>query len=112
MDKNTFLDRITEIGKCEDDIERRKMLDNVSDEISKVYDNVEMLNTTINSLNDSLSKSNSDLEQAQKANMEFWLKLNAQKTENEVRKEETGIEQKEEKTYKSYDDLAKDFMNK
>lgn len=110
MDKTSFLEAIGEIGKCGDDIERRKLLDSISDEVTKVYDNVELLNTTINSLNESLTKSNSDLETAQKANMEFWLKLNAQKTESEVKEENTGIKEEEKKEYKSYSDLAKSFM--
>ena len=40
MDKDTFLSKITEIGTISDDVERRKLLSEVSDEVSKVYDNV------------------------------------------------------------------------
>ena len=40
MDKDTFLSKIAEIGTISDEVERRKLLTEVSDEVSKVYDNV------------------------------------------------------------------------
>lgn len=110
MDKNTFLDKIKEIGSCEDDVNRRTMLTNLSDEVSKVFDNNELLNTTINSLNDSLTKANKDLEDTQKANMQLWLKVGEQKQDSQVQENATGIPKQPEKTYKDYDELAKGFM--
>jgi len=110
MDKNTFLDKIKEIGSCEDDVNRRTMLTNLSDEVSKVFDNNELLNTTINSLNDSLTKANKDLEDTQKANMQLWLKVGEQKEDSQVQENATGIPKQPEKTYKSYDELSKGFI--
>ena len=40
MDKDTFLSKITEIGTISDDVERRKVLSEISDEVSKVYDTI------------------------------------------------------------------------
>lgn len=110
MDKETFLNKVKEIGSLENDVERRNKLSELSDEVSKVYDNNELLNTTISSLNESLTKTNKDLEDAQKANMKLWLKVGEQKTENEVNEGNLGIKKQEPKTYKSYDELAQGFI--
>ena len=109
MDKNSFLNKIKEIGSCEDDVNRRSMLTELSDEVSKVFDNNELLNTTINSLNESLTKTNKDLEDTQKANMQLWLKVGTQKQDAQVQENATGIPKEPEKEYKSYEELAKQF---
>ena len=105
MDKDTFLQKISEIGTITDDIERRTLLTEISDEVSKVYDNVEGLNTTITSLNASLSKSNEELEKAQKTNMDLFLRVNSQKTSAEVKEANTGIGTEPEK--RKFEDLFK-----
>lgn len=112
MDKEKFLERIKEIGACENDAERRDKLSNLSDEVVKVFDNEDLLNNKIKNLNDDLDSIKKDYEETQKYNRSLWLKLDAQKKESEVLQDTTGIKQEPEKTYKNYDELAKEFMNK
>lgn len=112
MDKKTFLERITEIGSCEDEVKRRSLLTEVSEEVSKVYDNSELLNTTINTLNTTIEKNNEEIERVQSANMELWLKVNAQKSEAQISEDITGVKKEPEKTYKSYDEIAEGFLKK
>ena len=74
MDKDTFLSRITEIGTVSDDVERRRLLTEVSDEVSKVFDNIDTLNGSIASLNEELTKSKEESE-----NQIKMIKLRLQK---------------------------------
>ena len=43
MEKQDFLQKITEIGSCEDDVQRRSMLAELSEEVGKDYDNLSAL---------------------------------------------------------------------
>ena len=88
MDKETFLQAIQEIGTCEDEIQRRTLLAQMSDEVVKIYDS-----------NESLANSNkqfeSDNETLRKANMDLFLRIGADKTDFEKQKDTTGITQEE-----------------
>ena len=97
MDKTEFLGKITEIGTCEDDVQRRSMLDELRDSVSEVYDN-----------NDTLTKANQEYETAneklRKANMEMFLKIGEQKSPEQVIKDTTGVDPDKNKK-RSFDDL-------
>ena len=56
MTKEEFLNKVLEVGTTEDDVARRTLLTEITDEVSKVYDEVGVLNTTIDSLNTNLNK--------------------------------------------------------
>lgn len=108
MDKETFLNSISDIGKCEDDAERRTLLSNLSDEAVKIFDNQDNLTTQINTLNDSLTKANEQITKVQGYNMDLYNKLDAQRQGTSF-ENATGIKKEEPKEYKSFEDLAKSF---
>ena len=64
MDKELFLNKITEIGTCDDDVTRRSLLTELSDEVSSVFDSVATLtenNRILSESNQILKDSNADL---------------------------------------------------
>ena len=110
MDKETFLSKINEIGTCEDEVKRRSLLTEVSDEVVKVYDNSEVLSTTINTLNETIVKDKAEIDRIQSVNMTLWTQVNAQKSSDEVIENATGVKKEPEKEYKSYDELSTKFI--
>lgn len=98
MDKETFLERIKEIGTCEDDVKRRDILTDISTEIEKLYDD----NANLKSTNEKYVHDNETLREA---NMKLFLKVGDSKEKIE---EPTFNEPQEE--YKSYDELASMFI--
>lgn len=112
MNKETFNKLIKEIGTIDSDVERREKLSEISEEVSKVFDNNEILNTTLNSLNEKLESKTMELEKVQSANMNLWLKLGEQKEMEKVQENSTGIPKEPEKTYKGFDELAAEFIKK
>ena len=110
MDKETFLSKILEVGTIDDEIQRRTLLTEITDGVSSVYDNVDTLNTTIDSLNANLTKTSEDLEKAQKANMEYFKRISAQKSQQEVVQTETGVGKEPEK--RKFEDLFKEGDDK
>lgn len=68
MDKQEFLNKITEIGSCEDEVSRRELLTELSDEGTKLFDR----NAELDSSNRQLSDDN---EKLRSANMKLFLKV-------------------------------------
>lgn len=110
MDKDTLINSIKEIGSCEDGTERLAKLTNLQEEVIKVFDDKTGLETEVQTLKDSITKKDEEIQKANKYAMDMFLKVGEQKTEIQRRQESTGIEQEEEKTYRSYEEIAKDFM--
>lgn len=110
MDKQNLLDRIKEIGSCEDSVERLTKLTNLQEEVSKVFDDKTELETKVQTLTDSITKKDEEIQKANKYAMDMFLKVGEQKSEEQVQAEKRGIEQEEKKEYKSYKDLAKNYM--
>lgn len=110
MDKETFLNSISEIGKCEDDAERRNLLVNLNDEATKIFDTQDNLNKQISELNESLTKANERVSKVQDYNMELYKRLDAQKEDNSSFENATGIKKEEPIKTKSFDELVKDFL--
>ena len=104
------MSKIKELGTITDDIERRTILTEISVGITEVYDNVDNLNTTINSLNENLTKVNGDLEKANKANMDLFLRVGTNKTQEEVNQTSTGIQKEPDK--RKFEDLFKEGGDK
>lgn len=104
MDRDTFLSKITEIGTCEDDVQRRTLLTEISDEVSKMYDNADESSNNIESLKKDIEKNKEDMEELRKANMELFKRLGAPKTPEEQQKASTGISEPEEHKRK-FEDL-------
>lgn len=89
MDKQSFLDKLKSVGTSEDEVERRTILSELTDEVSRVYDeNI--------SLNESNKNYIDDNEKLRSANMQLFLRIGDNKTPEEVTKDLTGV--KEEPT--------------
>ena len=102
MDKATFIEKVQKIGTCENQDDRLTLLTELSNEVEKDYDKIETLTK-------SLSETQENLKKAQETNMDFFTRLNDQKTADDVLKNSTGVEKPVEKEYKSYDQLIEDF---
>lgn len=76
MTREEMLQKLTEIGTCEDDAQRRAMLTEVTEGVNGVFDS-----------NDNLTKSNSDFEaknkKLQEYNMELFLKVGGQQKKDD-----------------------------
>ena len=96
MLKQDFLDKITEIGACDDDVQRRELLAQLSDEASKDYDELSTLTETNRTLT-------SDNETLRSANMKLFLRVGG-KESDDATKDETGIDNKE-KEKRSFNNL-------
>ena len=68
MDKAEFLNKIKEIGTCEDEATRRTLLTEMSDDVSAVFDRAENLETE----NQSYIDAN---ERLREANMKLFLQV-------------------------------------
>lgn len=75
MEKQDFLNRVTEIGKCDDDVQRRELLTQLSEEASKDYDTIATLTETNKTLTN-------DNEALRSANMKLFLRVGETKEGN------------------------------
>jgi regulator of replication initiation timing len=85
MEKQEFIDAITQIGTCEDETQRREMLAQLSESAQKDYDTL----STLTASNEQLTKDNETLRDA---NMKLFLRVGSPKSEEERKKDETGID--------------------
>lgn len=99
LSKDEFMAKIQEIGTCEDDVQRKELLTELSSSISEVYDD-----------NDTLSKANKQYEEDNKilikANNKLWLETTSNSEGEKPTEEEEKPEEKEEEKL-SFDDLFK-----
>lgn len=97
MDRETLLNAIQEIGALEDMAQIRVKLTEVSDEISKIYDE-----------NDSLTTANTKFEQdnetLRQANMQLFLRVGESKSQKDINKNLTGTSD-EDKPKRKFEDL-------
>lgn len=107
FDKDTFLSKVQEIGTCEDDVQRRTMLAELSEGVSKVYDDYSTNQTTITELNNTITKNNEDMEKLRQANMSLFLRVGENKTQTQVTKGSTGVDTPEPNKRK-FEDLFKE----
>ena len=96
MDRQGFLDAITNIGTCEDDVERRTLLTQLSDEVVKDYDTLTQLTET----NKDLTAKNETLRDA---NMQLFLRVGGSKDNDDEEHEEPDRRKKE--TRLKFEDL-------
>ena len=83
MDKNEFLEVIKQIGTESDEVQRRTMLTELSDKISGIFDS----NTELMEKNKSFEEDN---EKLRSANMQLFLRVGANKSEEEIQKNQVG----------------------
>lgn len=90
LSKDEFMAKIQEIGTCEDDVQRKTLLTELSTGVTNIFDE-----------NDTLSKSNKQYEQdneiLRKANNKLWLETTGNPNGKKEEEEETDPEEKEEK---------------
>ena len=108
MDKQTFLDTITQIGTIEDDVERRTLLTNLSDEISKVFDEKDTLNTMITSLQDEVKTTSDKLTKAQAENYNLFKRVGTQKSTDEINSSSVGVKDEPKEEKRKFEDLFKE----
>lgn len=93
MDKNEFLKAIKKIGTTEDITEIRTQLTELSDKVGEVFDS----NVTLTEQNSNYQKDidsyKEDMEKLRSANMKLFLRVGSEKTEQEITKEKTGIDE-------------------
>lgn len=88
MERQEFLDTLTQIGTCEDEATRRQLLTSLQDETTKLFDS----NATLTETNSTLTESN---ERLRDANMKLFLQVGERKSDKEVIENSTGIKTKE-----------------
>lgn len=103
MDKNEFLEVIKQIGTEADDVQRRTMLTELSDKISGIFDS----NTELMEKNKNFEEDN---EKLRSANMQLFLRVGANRTEEEIQKNQVG-ESEVDKEPRKFEDLFDDKGN-
>ena len=88
MDREELLNKLKEIGTCEDDVKRRELLTEVTDNVSTVYE--QYTHST-----EDLKKIKEDNEKLGEANMKLFLRVGESKSPEESTKEKTGIDNKD-----------------
>jgi uncharacterized protein YoxC len=105
MDKNTFIERIKDIGSTEDVTERLSKLTSLSDEMNEVFDSVDNLNTQITSFTEKETEYKDHIDRLQKFNMDLYKRLGVEQTPAQ-QKASTGIKEPEEAKIE-FDDIFK-----
>lgn len=90
MDKNKIINKITEIGQCEDDAQRRELLTQLQEDINTDYDHFGNLETANNQLT-------ADNETLRSANMKLFLRIG---DKSKTQKDEPG-EEKPKREFKN-----------
>ena len=97
MKKEEFNEKLQEIGTLEDIADVRVKLAELNSEVVNVFDDSEKLKEN----NEKLTNEN---EKLRSANMELFLRIGANKTEEEIKEEQIGKEEKEPEPRK-FEDL-------
>lgn len=90
MDKEQFLELISQAGVCEDEAQRREILTQLSEQSEKLFD-------TNSELETANKKYEADNENLRSANMKLFLRVGEQKSGQEYFKNSTGLEPEREK---------------
>ena len=84
MGKDELINLIKEIGTLEDETERRTKLATLSNEVDSMYEQNKELKTS----NDTYKEDN---EKLRSANMELFLQIGGNKSDEEIQRNTTGI---------------------
>lgn len=85
MDRAEILSAIDNIGTCEDEGQRRTLLDSLRDNVNTVFDE----NENLTKQNNNYVTANENLRQS---NMDLFLQLGEKKSKKETTKTDTGID--------------------
>jgi hypothetical protein len=97
MDKQEFIEALTNIGTCEDDVERRTLLADLQEKAGADYDTLQ----TLTNSNNQLTKDNENL---RSANMKLFTRLGKGESDDIADPNGTGIKDKPETKLK-FEDL-------
>lgn len=110
MDKETFLSKIAEIGSCGDDVQRRTLLDEMSEGVSQMYDSSLEQTKTIEDLKASIENEKQMTDRLREENNKLFLRVSSQRTDKDRKEASTGEKQPPEKL--NFDDLFKEGNEK
>lgn len=88
MNREDVLRKLQEIGTLDDDVKRREILTEVTEEVTSIYDTASQLSTDV-------ENNRKEIEKLREANMKLFLKVGEPKTA-EQRLEAEGIEKDRE----------------
>ena len=103
MDKDTFLEKIKEVGSLETPEEMRAGLAEIQESVAEVYDS----NAALSEQHDNDTK---EMEAIRQANMKLFTQLGTDKTPKEETEEQTGLKQ-EPVERRKFEDLFDDKGN-
>lgn len=89
---------ITEIGTIEDAETRRARLAELQNDVTEVY-------TTTDNLNEVRQRSEDRIRQLESVNMDLFLQVGANKTEKEVKEDQTGLKEDDPPQKRKFEDL-------
>ena len=102
MDKETFEEKIKELGSLESAEEMRAGLAELVQPVSELYD----ANANLTSQHDADIK---EMEAIRQANMKLFTQLGSQKTPQQQTTEQTGLKQEESQPRRSFDNLLQNI---
>lgn len=98
MEKQEFIDTLTQIGTEADEVKRRELLTTLNNEAATLFDS----NATLSKQNEALTASNEDL---LAANMKLFRQVGQSKSSEERQHDTTGIDKPEPTKKRKYEDL-------
>lgn len=110
MNRDELINAINDIGTCEDATERLSKLTDLKDNVGKVFDSVDLLTGENTKLKESNTKKDEQILKAQQYAMDMFLKNGEQKSDAQIVSQKTGMEEEKKQTFRSYEEIAKDFM--
>ena len=102
MERDDILKRITDIGTCEDEVERRNLLTSLTNDMGKVFDERDTNKNMIDSLNTTIKENNEKIDKLRESNMSLFLQVTEDKQSNNV---PTGEIPEENKEKRKFEDL-------
>ena len=102
MDKQTFEERLKELGSLESAEEIRAGLGELLQPVSELYD----ANANLTEQHENDIK---EMESIRQANMKLFTQLGAQRTPQQQTEEETGLKQEESQPRRTFDNLLKNI---
>lgn len=102
MDKETFEEKIKELGSLESAEEMRAGLAELVNPVSELYD-------ANASLKEQHEADTIEMESIRQANMKLFTQIGSQKTPQQQTEEQTGLKQDESQPRRSFDNLLKNI---
>lgn len=107
MDKDTFLEKIKEIGTLESVEDMRAEIADISSKVSDVYDSIADLNGNNAKLTEQHEQDLATMESLRQANMKLFTQIGTVQTPQKQTEEQTGLKQ-EPVTRRKFEDLFND----